>query len=312
MRRYLLLFPIAILLLFGCKNDQSALTNGQAKVVLTSAPSDKGFNDYWYNGEAELTSYTLKQSRYGEIHEGEAVTVFVTEPFSKSKQVKLDNGPAAGKDKVDVLKLNMTKRFYTGVYPYSMMFSAFTPVDRKNEGQTLKVSCSVQEWCGHTFTQYNLDKTSYDIHQYSYFESEGDIKTKLPKALMEDEIWSMIRINPSLLPTGNFKIIPGSFFGRLRHTEFGQVNASAKLVTLDAGLMEYQITFDKPERKLNIKFTKAFPHSIEGWEETYTSGFGSNAKTLTTTAAIKKRIKLDYWSKHDVSDAQYREALGLL
>jgi len=35
------------------------------------------FGDYWYTGEAELTSYELKQSRYGEIHEGHAVLIFV-------------------------------------------------------------------------------------------------------------------------------------------------------------------------------------------------------------------------------------------
>ncbi|MEM1407815.1 MAG: septum formation inhibitor Maf, partial [Bacteroidota bacterium] len=41
------------------------------------------FNNYWYAGKAEITSYELKQSRYGEVHDGEAVLIFVTEPFSK-------------------------------------------------------------------------------------------------------------------------------------------------------------------------------------------------------------------------------------
>jgi len=55
----------------------------------------------------------LEQARYGEIHKGRAVTIFVTEPFSKSKQVKLDDYKAAGDDRANVMKLNMTKNFNT-------------------------------------------------------------------------------------------------------------------------------------------------------------------------------------------------------
>ena len=62
---------------------------------------------------------------------------------------------------------------------------------------------------------------------------------------------------------------------------------------------------------LTINYTKAFPHTIESWEESYVSGFGAGAKRLTTTATKKKSIKLDYWSKHNLADAKYREELGL-
>ncbi len=307
------LYLSAFLLIFlsSCSTDKTQETTPSAKAKLTSLPSNNSFNEYWYKGEAEITSYDLSQARYGENHEGEAVMVFVTEPFSKSKQVKLDNGQSAGKDKVNILKLNLTKKFYTGVYPYSMMMSAFTPIDRKNDGQTLKISSSSQEWCGHSFTQYNLDKKSYDIHQYSYFESEGDIKTSLPATVLEDEIWSLIRINPDLLPTGNFNIIPGTFFGRLRHTQFAQVSAKGTLIETDNDFMLYTINFERPERTLTIQFKSEFPFTIESWEESYKSGFGSSAKTLTTTATKKKSIKLDYWSKNGLEDAKYREELGL-
>ncbi len=277
--------------------------------VLTGLESPDKFSAYWYAGEAEITSYELQQSRYGEIHPGEAVLIFVTEPFSKKKQVKLDDANKAGKDKIDVLKLNMTKKFNTGIYPYSMMLSTFTPVNRKEDGPTLKVTASAQEWCGHSFTQYNLDKNSYDILQYSYFESEGDVKSKLPKATLEDEIWSLIRINPALLPTGNFVINPGTFFGRLRHTPFAQTNATGALVDLENGMMEYQLTFEKPARSLKIQYEKAFPYAIEGWTETYVGGFGNGSKKMSTSAKRKKRIKLDYWNKHDVKDEKLRELL---
>ena len=57
------------------------------------------FKNYWYQGKAEVASYKLEQARYGEMRDGHAVLVFVTEDFSKSKQVKLDNSQRAGKDK---------------------------------------------------------------------------------------------------------------------------------------------------------------------------------------------------------------------
>src|SRR6185436_8136591 len=77
------------------------------------------FKSYWYGGKAELNSYKLQQSRYGEIREGKAMLIFVTEDFSRNLQVKLDE-PGDVADKISVLKMNFTKNFITGVYPYSM------------------------------------------------------------------------------------------------------------------------------------------------------------------------------------------------
>ena len=48
------------------------------------------FASYWYQGKAEINVFDLQQSRYGEVRAGKAVLIFVTEDFSKSKQVKLD------------------------------------------------------------------------------------------------------------------------------------------------------------------------------------------------------------------------------
>ena len=106
----------------------------------------KQFDDYWYAGDAEITSYTLSQDRYGEIHDGQAVLVFVTEPFSPSANTKADR---PDNKSVSVLKLNYTKKFNTGVYPYSMMNSTFFPID--NGQHSMKISSSSQEWCGHTY-----------------------------------------------------------------------------------------------------------------------------------------------------------------
>ena len=74
-------YSFLFLLLLAC-----GTTTSQDRVAYSQA-----FRDYWYDGKAEITSYALQQARYGELHTGEAVLVFVTEPFSKSKQVKLDD-----------------------------------------------------------------------------------------------------------------------------------------------------------------------------------------------------------------------------
>ena len=47
------------------------------------------FGSYWYQGKAEINTYALAQFRYGEKREAEAVLIFVTEDFSREKQVKL-------------------------------------------------------------------------------------------------------------------------------------------------------------------------------------------------------------------------------
>lgn len=319
----ILLLP-AITLLTGCSDRatdnqeaSSISTSGISTVSLVNSEADFSladeFGDYWYQGEAELTSYELEQARYGEVHEGEAVLIFVTEDLSKSKQVKLDNPAGAPDDKVSVLKLNLTKNFTTGIYPYSMMSSVFTPVQRQSYPHTLKVTTSSQEWCGHTFTQLNLKKRKYALELRSYFESEGDQSLDLDDVVLEDEIWNLIRLDPSSLPTGAFEIIPGTMYQRLSHSEWTELNAEASLETSadNAEMMVYTLTYPEQKRTLKINFQATFPHEIESWEETARSGFGPDAQQLTTRATKIKRIKLDYWNWHDVADLEKREALGL-
>jgi len=156
----------------------------------------ENFDDYWYAGKAEISSYELEQARYGEIHKGTSVLIFVTEPFSKSKQVKLDNSRDESEDNVSVMKLNMNKKFLTGIYPYSMMMSTFTPVSYNEYPDPFKVTTSSQEWCGHTFMQLNLKEKNYRLRGFSYFESEGDVDLNVKNVIMEDELWTRIRLNP--------------------------------------------------------------------------------------------------------------------
>ncbi len=274
----------------------------------------KKFNDYWYAGEAELASYELQQARYGEIHEGHAVLIFVTEPFSKDKQVKLDYPGRAADDNVSVLKLNLTKKFLTGIYPYSMMQSVFTPVSYDKHPNSLKVTTSSQEWCGHTFMQLNLEKNGYNLKGYSYFESEGDVETQVKATLLEDELWNKIRINPASLPVGKTRLLPSTFYLRLRHQDNQVKSATLSLDEIansefsSEAHNRYSIKYEN--RSIDIYFQKAFPYTILGWEEKYTSGF-RNPGEMSTKAFLKKSIKSPYWQKNSNADRAIRKELGL-
>jgi len=274
------------------------------------AAATQQFADYWYQGRAELTSYALEQARYGEIHQGDAVLIFVTEDLSNSKQVKLDRPGDAGDDRAKVLKLNLTKNFTTGIYPYSMMTSVFAPIDLS---PALKVTTSSQEWCGHTFTQLNRTASGYRATQLSYFESEGDETVELAGAVLEDALWTTIRLDPSALPIGRVFLIPGTMYLRLRHQPWQAQEAEATLTPApdDSGLMTYTLDYPGLERTLALRFRAAFPHEIESWEETYLSGWGPTAARLTTRAVVKQRMLLDYWNHHDVKDVPLRKQLGL-
>ncbi|MCG8391100.1 MAG: hypothetical protein MJA30_36455, partial [Cytophagales bacterium] len=226
---YALVIPfvcaLAVILLGSCEPQKESQQAGSTGMV---AVNNSAFNQYWYAGKAEIVSYKLKQSRYGEVHDGDAVLIFVTEPFSKSKQVKLDYPSRAGDDNVTVMKLNYTKKFNTGLYPYSMMLSAFTPVDSYHHPKTVKVTTSVQEWCGQAYTQMSLVKDKYNISSFSYFEQEGDQTFNVEGAFLEDEIFNRIRLDYKTLPTGEFKMIPGLFFTRLKHKNLKPRKATAQ------------------------------------------------------------------------------------
>ncbi|GAB5519054.1 MAG: hypothetical protein RhofKO_13050 [Rhodothermales bacterium] len=295
---------IALVGLVACQSTpQPELTPVQA--VTLQGPQADPFGDYWYQGEAEITSYDLEQARYGELHEGEAALIFVTEPLSKTKQVKVDDVNAAGDDAVTVMKLNFTSTFTTGIYPYSMMFSSFTPVQRQQYPRMLKVTATSQEWCGHTFTQLNYRDGGYEGNLYSYFESESDQDLSLGDAQLEDELWSTIRLNPADLPTGSLNVVPGTLAQRLSHAAVQPYRAEATLAphpNADS-LQVYTLVYPDLDRTLAIHFTADFPHIIEAWTDTH--------RGLTTTATRKERMMLDYWSHNKNADLPLRKELGL-
>jgi len=271
-------------------------------------PSADAFNNYWFQGLAEISRFGLEQARYGEIHKGDGVLIYVTEEFLTDKQVKSELGKKPGA--VSVLKLNFARKFHTGIYPYSMMSSVFTPVNRKQFPQSLKVTTSVQEWCGQTFTQLNFRENQYHIALRSYFMDEGDRDYTLDSAQLEDDIWTLIRLDPNLLKTGEMEIIPGSQFSRLKHMEQKVEKAHSSLIE-EKDVYVYAVSYRDIPRKLVIKFKMEFPYQILEWEETSARDKGPEQSILTTKAVRTHVMLVDYWNKKSVADLEIRKKLGL-
>ncbi|MFK8102170.1 MAG: septum formation inhibitor Maf [Saprospiraceae bacterium] len=296
------------LMLKACTPQDQATTqqhkwqaNAQTVAQQVTNPKAKA---YWYNGEAEITSYELSQARYGELHDGKAVLVFVTEPFSPQTFTKADR---AGAKDVSVLKLNATKKFNTGIYPYSIMTSSFFPFE--NGKYSMKISSSSQEWCGHTYMELN-HKKDYEVQIHSYFQGENKADLKLKTSLLEDDFWTRIRLHPEDLPMGKIKVIPAFSALRLLHKDMAAYRCEASQ-TSDESSHTYMLFYPDLKRSLAIRYEKKFPHTILSWEESYASGWGNNRKKMTTTATRIKTIRSDYWNKNTPQDIVFRKELGL-
>ncbi|AXE20141.1 hypothetical protein DR864_21505 [Runella rosea] len=296
----------------------TALLTGSTVFQKTPPPASsstdfdrKTFGEYWFKGKAEISTYALQQAHYGALNPGEAVLVFVTEDFRTDTQVKLDKEENRHKS-TPVLKLNAIHRIVTGIYDYSIYTSVFTPIDPALFPQTLKVSTTSQDWCGHTFTQLNYQNNGYKVTGRSYFEDNVSEDYTSEKALLEDEIWTRLRLTPSRLPLGSINIIPGTKTARLRHQKIAPMAAMASMepykgnVFPGKSLKVYKIAYAEG-RILQVVFEENFPHRITGWEDTYPS----RGKLLTTRAIHKKTLLSAYWTQNAPENRSLRDTLQL-
>lgn len=306
-----LLIVLALAVVFAFAMKATVFQNTPVATQATAPPA--GFANYWFAGKAELNSYKLEQAQYGVLNPGEAVLIFVTEDFRTDKQVKAET-PESRDKSVPVLKTNISKKFTTGIYDYSLFTSVFTPISYGQPSlfpNTLKVSTSGQEWCGHSYIQLNYQNNGYQVSGKSYFEKEVDEEYTIEKAILEDELWNRIRLNPNKLPTGEIQVIPGTMTARLRHKPLNPLVANAKVDAYEGvlypgkGLKSYTIEYPSDDRTLIIVFEGQFPHKIVGWEETYRS----KDNLLTSRAVLKKTIITDYWNHNAPKDSTLRAEL---
>jgi len=256
------------------------------------------FKTYWFDGKAELTSYQLTQMRYGEAREGSAVLIFVKEPFLKQEQVKANRSSNAS---VDVLKMNYTKNFNTGIYPYSIMQSVFSPLTK--QPHAIKVTASTQEWCGQTYMQLN-NRDDFEVESHSYFEGEDDQQLNLKKAFLENELWTKLRIKPTKISTGKLEVVPDFSYLRLKHKPIKAYEAIIEQESKNDTLIT-RLKYSELARTLIIFQENEFPFQILKWQELE----GQNQPF--TEGVINRTMKIDYWNKNANRFEVLRDSLGL-
>ena len=272
--------------------------------------TSKRLTSTWFQGKAEVGRFELQQERYGQLRAGEAVMVFVTEDFHTDRQVKYETG--SRQDVQPVLKLNTTRHFLTGIYPYTMMTSVFTPV---NGDPAIKVTSSIQEWCGQRFLQLNRKKQGYQQKMFSYFDRTGDQVTELEGNLLEDAIWCQIRIGPEALPIGKVKVIPGSEYCQLtfipQDAQPARTQLSAKTHSerWQASVRTYRLDYDELDRWLEITFEAAAPYGILQWREIYREA--ANGPQVVTRGSRTHQQWLDYWNMNAPEYESRHRDLGL-
>ncbi len=294
--------------------DQSKQKEPYAQAAVNTFQAFEGLDKIWYQGKAEVSRYELQQNRYKDIHPGEHIMIFVTEDFLTDSQVK--NERYSNPNSTPVLKNNQLRKFTTGLYDYSIMTSIFTPTKVNEYPFTEKVSMSSQDWCGQSYLQVNkLDDGGYSMHSHSYFEQEADEVKNIPEAILEDELYNRIRMNPEALPSGTIQIYPSTIFSRLAHQPYMPVEAEASLSDYNGddfqgvSLKVYKVEFPSFKRTLEIVFGQGTPYRIEGWIESNPSVFDGQIRR-----SVAKRTStewVDYWSKNSLEDAPLRTSMGI-
>jgi len=280
------------------------------------ANNQSDISSYWHQGKAEVSRFDLEQVRYGQSHHGRAFLIFVKEQFLPESQVKSE-GKESAERPVTVMKHIATRDFYTGIYPYSVMTSVFSPF-HPDGNHAYKITGTTQDWCGQTFLQLNNRDGRFAIQYHSYFQEEGDQDFTIDRALLEDDLWSLVRMNPDALPVGETSILPSIHCVQLQIRVFRPHVAVARLgkifdpaLSADS-LNHYTVRYKHIPRTLTITFEPDFPHAILAWEETEDNmAERSGTPPLRTRAVRTHSLLVDYWNKSSISDSTYRPLLGM-
>lgn len=273
---------------------------------------DPAFWKHWGDGRAELSGYRVKFPRYQEIREGRSTLVFVTETFTDAQRVKSDGGH---RDEYPVMKLNVVRDFQTGIYDYNVMTSSFHRLDGAGSvGLPVKVSMSMQEWCGHVFEQVIPGDDSVTWTSHSYFDGEADRVRDLGHragGMYVDALPAVVRgiMGPVVEPGGAMTVpaLSSLEWGRMLHQTpaWGQLTLSADedstSVSVPAGTFDVNVVRsqldDGPTTTWYVEVD--WPHRLIRWVSTS----GEEAELLGSE-------RLPYWSQHANADEVLLEKLG--
>ena len=295
-----------------------------AEARATSPPSGgPGFEAHWQDGRAEISGYRYTVTRYGTPRSGTAVMIYVTEPFSESRRVKIDDPRKEPSDTFEALKLNLVRDFQTGIYDYNTMVSVFA---RSRDFSPAKISFSGAEWCGHVYEELRFDPTGVRQSLRSYFEGESTEQTIEAPAggVAEDDLFILLRglrrASSEYLRPGEKRsvpFLPGSFVRRLAHLPLAWSTASIErlaepeVISVPAGRIAadvYIVRTDGREGRFHIE--RAHPHRIARWSSTATRG-GGRAAEAAETGELTGTARLPYWQLHDNGHERYLKDLGL-
>jgi hypothetical protein len=299
---------------------KAALILLSAVALLGAAPphpnGDPPFGSYWHDGKAEIDGYRYTLTRYGQPRRGQCVAVYVTEPFSTSKNVKVDDPARNPADTFDVLKLNLVRDFQTGIYDYNTMSSLFV---RSADFDPVKVSFSSTEWCGNVYEELRITPGLISQTLASYFEDESGTRQERrpPGGILEEELFVRLRgLGGEYLAPGarrTVPFLPGAFRRRLTHTPLAwgeatiQRRAETQTITVPAGrfrVMVYSVAITNGARG-TFYVESGYPHRIVRWEWNQ-PGDSNDSGELSGSA------RLQYWKLHNVGDERYLRQLGLL
>ncbi len=286
-------------------------------LTLATGVEAADFYQHWGDGRAEVSSYDVVESRYGELRSGYGVLVYVTEDIDRNTLIKVESqrSPEA---RIYTLKLNSVLKFTTGIYDYSVMTSVFSAVGSGGPFELKKITLSAQEWCGHVFEEVRFEEDGRirgDLN--SYFEREGKQDYQLDigdqeSFFSEDHLFIAIReLMGPVMSVGERRaitLLPSLWHFRVRHAPRALVEATlskaeAEILTVAGEPMEaipwrwraLEADIDK-----TVWVETAQPHRILAWKDA-DGGRGELLKTL----------RLPYWRLHDNADLVYRDSLGI-
>jgi hypothetical protein len=269
-------------------------------------PSE-GFGRVWFQGDAELNGYRAVVPRYGEARNAELVLVYVTEPMNRRTWIKDDD--ARGDDRVGVLKLNVSLKFTTGLYPYSVFTSVFAPYGDWGRAPftPVKITLTSQEWCGHVFHGIWPGEDRFTSQLFSYFAQEGEVRETVPTgagALYEDALLIQLRELDGAFAEGRDwrgPVVPSLWRTRRRHrpgvAEDGTITRATTTVD-GVSAHRFTLRYGGYERVFDVEAGGA--HRMLAWR----TNDGEDVRLLRTT-------RLPYWQLNHNADTPRRAELGI-
>ncbi len=268
------------------------------------AGASSRFWQQWGDGKAELIGYDVITPRYGHLRSAEVAMIYVTEPFSRRTLIKDDS--AQGDDRMDVLKVNVSEKFLTGVYPYSVMTSTFCPTDaiRAERFSPAKIALSAQEWCGHVYLGVWPDERAFALRGMSYFASEGDTDDRVEcpdNCLYEDALLVQLRELDGPFNNGRDwegSLVPALWRNRRSHQPLVAEPARITRRELDANVTRFQLEAGAFSKRFDVE--KAGDKRIVAWQ----SSDGGRGRILRST-------RMPYWQLNGPGDEARRAEFGL-